>query len=279
MRNKVFILTEDLQFFYKINQKLNELKIKSKILNFWNNLPNIPSVILTTSKEVSRIKIRDLKSSKLLPYSTDYDMEGYLIRVLAAYKIGYKEDYSELVFSVDPGTIHFGLVVFLDDYFLKSHTFNNKNVLLNQIRKYTSFLQKTNKNLIAIRLKFGSGVLSTSIDLIRNIFEIFKDRERLSIFIVDEKRSSKINIYNNKKRFPKHEASALILALRNGIKVEKSNFLKVLQQSKLIIPLKEANSSESDGNANKITIQEIGQKVLSGELTLSESLQLSRDLH
>ena len=229
MRNKVFILTEDLQFFYKINQKLNELKIKSKILNFWNNLPNIPSVILTTSKEVSRIKIRDLKSSKLLPYSTDYDMEGYLIRVLAAYKIGYKEDYSELVFSVDPGTIHFGLVVFLDDYFLKSHTFNNKNALLNQIRKYTSFLQETNKNLIAIRLKFGSGVLSTSIDLIRNIFEIFKDRERLSIFIVDEKRSSKINIYNNKKRFPKHEASALILALRNGIKVEKSNFLQVLK--------------------------------------------------
>ena len=165
--------------------------------------------------------------------------------------------------------------MFLDDYFLKSHTFNNKNVLLNQIRKYTSFLQKTNKNLIAIRLKFGSGVLSTSIELIRSIYEIFKDRERLSIFIVDEKRSSKINIYDNRKRFPKHEASALILALRNGIKVEKSGFLKVLQQSKSVIPVKKVKFLESDSYPDKITMQE----VLSGELTLSESLKLSRDLH
>ncbi len=278
MSIKVFVLTEDLNFFYRINKELNRLKIKFKILDFWNKIPKFHSVILTTSKEIQKFKEVDEDITKILSYAEGDDFNRFIFKVLAAFKVGYIENYYELIFSIDPGTEHFGLVVFLDDYYLKSFTFNDKDSLLQQIRDLVSYFQSENTNLPAIRLKFGSGVISTSIDLINMIYNIFKDREKLSIFIVDEKKSSQINLYIKKTRFPKHEASALILALRNGTKIDKSNFLKLMKRPKAFFLINRGVSAEIENNRNyMLKIKEIGEKVLNGELTLSQSLKISEN--
>ena len=46
----------------------------------------------------------------------------YILKILAAYRVNYKDCYSELTFSIDPGTSQIGIIVFLDDFYLHAHT-------------------------------------------------------------------------------------------------------------------------------------------------------------
>ncbi len=278
MRNKIFILTEDLQFFYRINKELNQLKIKSKILNFWNKIPNISSVILTTSKEIEKIKNIDEKITKILPFSEKDSLEGYILKVLAAYRRGIERNYSELIFSIDPGTIHYGLVIFLDGFFIYSSTFNKKENLIKKVKDFSDSLQESTKELISIKIKIGSGVINTAPDLLKTIQSLFDYKREIKIFLVNEDKTSKINIYFDKRRFPKHEASALIIALRSGIILSDNNLNKTIKQPKLV------NTRNDDPEKNRIeksqerkSIREIGEKLLRGELSLSQSIALLQE--
>ncbi|MFW9829660.1 MAG: hypothetical protein ACFFEY_18955, partial [Candidatus Thorarchaeota archaeon] len=118
MRNKIlYINTENLNFFYRINKELTRLNIKFNVLDLKGKIPTIPSLILTTTEELNRFK-DSYRNLTFLSYSYKEDFHHYVFRVLAAYRIEYKENYSELLFSIDPGTKQIGIVIFLEDLFL-----------------------------------------------------------------------------------------------------------------------------------------------------------------
>ena len=96
-------------------------------------------------KEMNRFKNVDRMKGKILSYANEDNFEQYIVKVLAVNKIGNKY-YSELVFSIDPGTKHLGLVIFLDDYYLNSHTIFEKDRLIERIRIYINALQENNPN-------------------------------------------------------------------------------------------------------------------------------------
>ena len=69
MRNNIFILTEDLNFFYLLNKELNRLKIKFKVLNVGNKVPKIPnSLILTTQEEIKKFETYYRSKVNILSY-------------------------------------------------------------------------------------------------------------------------------------------------------------------------------------------------------------------
>ncbi|MFX1259780.1 MAG: hypothetical protein ACFFAN_18160 [Promethearchaeota archaeon] len=279
MRNKIlYIYTEDLSFFYKLNKELNRRKITFKILNIGNKIPTFPSLILTTSKEVE--KVENLNEKILIfPYKGE-NFEKYILKVVAAYQISYKDNYSNLTFSIDPGTKHIGLIIFLDGYYLESHTFYEKTELINKIKDYVDFLQEDNINLINLNFKFGRGVLLITMNLINRIYKIFKNRKEIKVYLIDEAKSSKVKIHNKERKFPKDEASALILALRDGIEVNQNNYYKVFNQIKSKkLKKEEAYKIENIENSNEIIIKlgEIAEKVLNRELSLSESTEMIKD--
>jgi hypothetical protein len=112
LRNKpLYILTENLNFFYKINKRLIEKRIKPEILNPGNKIPNAPSIILTTQNEFEKYYTKDLRVNFLV-YSKGENFEQYLLRVIAAYRIEYKNNYLSLTFSIDPGKKNW-----IDDFF------------------------------------------------------------------------------------------------------------------------------------------------------------------
>jgi hypothetical protein len=281
LRNKIiYIYTENLNFFYRLNRELNRLNIKFKVLSGSAKVPDVSSLLLTTSNEVDRFT-GNYKKLKILPYKKEKNFDHYILKILAAYRIDYKESYTDLLFSIDPGSKKIGLVVFLDDYYLNSHTFYDENIIIDFIKDYSDCFQIDNPDLVQLTFKFGSGVITLTTRLIHRIFDVFKERNRLKIYLINESKSSKIKIQNIKKRFrTKHELSALILALRSGIEVDREEFLDSFEQGKSLnlnnrvekeILLKEVNVSSTD-------VKVIIEKIINNNISLSQSTQMIIEL-
>ncbi|MBY9014141.1 MAG: hypothetical protein KGD68_00475 [Candidatus Lokiarchaeota archaeon] len=281
MRNQpLYILTENLNFFYIINERLIEKRIKAEILNPGNKIPNTPSIILTTRDEFEKYYNKDLKV-KFLVYSKGEKIELYLLRVIAAYRIESKNNYLSLTFSIDPGK-KIGLMIFLDDYYLDSFCCYEKDDLLVAIRKYIHTFQESNPNLMELTFKLGMGVSSFTYELIENIFKILHGRKNVNIFLINEYKSSKMRIIKKQKErnFSKDEISALILAFRKGIEVNKKNYTSIYKQKGLNKLQNEGvfkrDFEKIDENINMLG--EIAEKVLYGEISLKESTRLINEI-
>ncbi len=281
MKNKpLFILTENLNFFYKINKRLIEKRIKVEILNPGNKIPNAPSIILTTRDEFKKYYNKDLKVNFLV-YSKGENFEQYLLRVIAAYRIEYKNNYLSLTFSIDPGK-RIGLMIFLDDYYLDSFCCYEKGELLAAIMNAIHTFQDSNPNLMVLTFKLGMGVPSFTYELIEDIFKFLHGRKSVSIFLINEYKSSKMRIIKKQKErnFSKDEISALILAFRKGIEVNEKNYNSIYKQKGLHKLQNEVsfkmNFKKIDENIN--TLGEIAEKVLSGEISLKESTRLINEI-
>ncbi|MHA2009420.1 MAG: hypothetical protein ACXABO_18840 [Promethearchaeota archaeon] len=241
-------------------------------------LRDFSSIILTTSEEFHKLK-GNFKRLKFLIYDEKDDFDNYILKVLAAYKINYKENYEELTFSVDPGSKRIGMVVFLDDYYLISHTYYNKEILIKSIKDYINCFENNNSNLLKLTFKFGRGVLPLTLDLIGTILNILQKRKNFKVYLVDEAKSSKIKIKDEKKKFrTKHELSALILALRGGLEVNQLNMFRFVNNSNQGKKLDLNNKIGEDKLINDIEsgleIKEIIDKILSNDFSLSKSAAL-----
>ncbi|MHA1438757.1 MAG: hypothetical protein ACTSPD_14395 [Promethearchaeota archaeon] len=279
MRNNIFVLTENLNFFYCLNRELKHLNIIFKVLNIGGKIPELPFLILTTSEELKKFQKPGKKFPFFLAYNKEDNFEQYILKVLAAYRIGYKDVYSKLIFAIDPGTKYIGLVVFLDDIFLISHTFYNREDFFKKVKNYVNFFQKDKNKELLLNFKFGKGVLSITEKLIKEIYEIFKSKKKLKIYLIDETKSSKIRIQKNGANFPKHEASALIISLRGGMELQKSNYSRIFSQ----IKSKSLKTEEFDTrlyenfSGNKLTLNQLAEKVLLGEISLKELAEITKE--
>lgn len=277
MRNKIlYIRTENLNFFYRINKELTRLNIKFEVLNVRDKLPNLPSVILTTSEEIHRFK-NSYEKLKILTYSYEENFQHYVLKVLAAYKIEYKDYYSELMFSIDPGTKQIGIAIFLDDLFLISHTIYDKKEFIEFINDKVGCFQKDTPFLMKLEFKFGSGVLPLTIELLKEVYDSFGSRKNMKLSLIDESKSSKTKIKDKKKRVrTKHEVSALILALRKGIEINQSNYSKIFKK----IKLQESNYNKDykknlvEFDESIVDLKELIGKILNNEISLSHSSKI-----
>ena len=268
MRNKpIYILTEDLNFFYRINKALNNKKLNFKILSLQDRIPNIPSIILTTSVELDRIKPKN-DNVDIIPYIPMENLEKYIFKILAAYRLGYR-DYETLIFSIDPGLNHIGIVVFLDYFYLNSQTFLDRKSLVKHVKLYVESIQENNSKELKLTFKFGRSLIEITRNLINDILDIYEERKP-HIYLIDESNSSKIRVSHKGKKFPKHESSALILAFRKGLKVNSGNYERVLSQH-----AKKIKDSVTNGfRYNLNNLSEIAEKVINGEISLKESYSL-----
>ena len=277
LRNKIlYVYTENLNFFYRINKELNRLNIKSKILNIGAKLPEHSSIILTTSEDLQQFKNSN-KNKNFLMYSKDDNFNHYILKVIAAYRIEYKNNYSELTFSIDPGTKYIGMVVFLDDYYLTSQTIYDKKAFIMVIRDYVDCFQKNNPKLLRLNFKFGRGILQITINLIKEIYRVFKNRSHLNLYLIDESKSSKIKIKDIKKRImTKHEVSALILAFRNGIEINYANNFENIRKNNFqkLNTMDNKERSVEEVNDLVINLKNIIGKVLNNEISLSKSIEM-----
>jgi len=270
------VLTEDLNFFYRLNKELQRLQIKFKVLNTKTKIPNIPSsTILTTFKEMINFENVDRLKYKILSYAKEENFEQFIVKVLAVKKIGNK-NYSELVFSIDPGTRHLGLVIFLDDYYLNSHTIFDKDRFIEKIRIYVNAIQQTNPNPLKLVFKFGRGIMPITLNLIEQLFKNFK-KAKFRILLIDESKTSKYKIRDeNRKKIPKDEAAALIISLRDGSEITSKNYNTVLKQKRTNRKKSEEFHNKCTGYDHRINIKliEIAENVLKGNLSLSKSIEL-----
>ena len=276
MRKKIYVLTEDLSFFFRLNMELQQLKINFSVLSIRNKIPNIPnSIILSTLKEVKNFKnIKRIKGN-FLTYAKEENFDQYIVKVLAVKKIGNKV-HSELVFSIDPGTKHLGLVIFLDDYYLNSHTIFEIDSFIEKIKVYINALQETNPNPLKLIFKFGRGIMKITLKLIEQIFKNFNN-EMLKVILIDESKTSKYRIRDeNKKKIPKDEAAALMISLRYGAEITYNKYEKVRKQI-------DENKIKNNEFHDKVTenyegfdlkLIEIAENVLNGNLSLSKSMEL-----
>jgi len=124
-----------------------------------------------------------------------------------------------------------------------------------------------------LEFKIGSGVLPISLELVKKLYQIFKNEKSINIYLVDESKSSKLKIRDKRKGITKHEISALILALRNGIEVNESNYFKTFKQ----IRAEYSNNREKNQTSIKMLnktmpdLKEIIKKILNNEISLIES--------
>ena len=273
MRNKIFLLSENSKFFYRLNKELTSLNIAFNILNIRDKIPNLPCLILTTSEEVNKFENPNEEIVKIHAFTQENNFDKYVLKILAVYHIGYKEEYSELTFSLDPGTKHIGLAVFLDDYYLNSHTFYNVEALVKTIGNYVEFLHNDSGDIMNLTFKFGMGVFSTALELVSNLYTYFKERKNMKGFLIDESKSSKIHIYGQGKKIPKDEVSALILALRDGIEINNENFVKIfnhLKSKKIKLIHYENHFLKENGDSNEF-LKKMIVRLLNRESSLSKS--------
>ena len=274
MRNRsLYILTEDLIFFYMLKNALDKYKIEFQILNLDAKIPTLSSLILTTSEDFDKLEVRS--RDNYLVYVKNCNFDKYLIRVIAAYRIGYKDIYSTLTFSIDPGN-KFGLMIFLDDFYLNSYCCFEKPELLRTIKSHIQTFQEDNPNLMHINFKIGRGILPIAFNLVNDIYKIFNGRKNLMVYLIDEFRSSKIKLSGERKirKISKDEISALILAFRNGISVNLDNYEYIFEQIKNKTLKKDNLESLKPDNHEEylLELKEVVKKVLNGELSLSSAV-------
>jgi len=275
-RLPLYIFTEDLNFFYRLNNALKEKKIPFRISNILNKIPKFPSIILTTIGELERLG-RINNKAIVLPYSVNEGFDEYLLKVLASYRVGFKDSYTSLIFSIDPGN-RTGLMVFLDDFYFDSFCFYEEESIIKYIYTIINFFQANNPHLLDLEFKFGSGVLSLTQKLIGLIYNSIKNREKIKIFLIDEFKSSKIKTLNKYqgKKISKDEISALILALRGGIELSINNYISITNHTKgrKCKPKTFKKNKLDIINEPSFTIEQIIEKILTGELSLSKASQL-----
>ncbi len=276
LRNQpLYILTEDLNFFYILKKELDKHNIKFQILNLDAKIPKISSIILTTSEDIDKLNIRNHKS--YLVYSKNHDFKNYLVRVLAAFRIGYKKYYSRLTFSIDPGK-KLGLMIFLDDYYLNSYCCFEISEIFTIIQKYYETFQKDSQEILFLDFKLGRGVLPITFDLVKHIYRIYNDRKNLRVFLIDEFRSSKIRSSEDHagRKFSKDEISALILAFRNGILVNSNNYEKIFE----LIKNKKLNTGKFRGlksnndETDLSDLKEVIEKILNCDISLNDAMKI-----
>lgn len=279
MKN-LFIYTNNLNFFYKLNRELIRLNVKFEILTVRSKFYNLPSIVLTTSEEIHKFD-KNYKNLKILPYYKDENFHHYILKILAAYKIEFKENYSNLTFSIDPGTSQIGIAVFLDDFFLQSHTIYKKEQFIEVINDYILCFQKEGSNPMLFTFKFGRGVIPITIDLLKRVYETFKNRKSIKVYLIDESRTSKIKIQDKEKLVrTKHEVSALIIAMRKGIEVDSLNYLQIIRQNKFQNPNYQKNeNNDLDEVLDKTSnLKEIMKKLLDNDISLNKSSELINEL-
>lgn len=272
----LYIYTENLNFFYKLNKELKRLNIDFEILYIGRKLPTISSIVLTTLDEIKKLENIPEKLI-ILPHSSKDNFNHYILEVLAAVHLEFKDYYSELTFSIDPGTTQIGIVVFLDDFYLHAQTIYEKELFIETINNYIECFQKKNLNLLRLNFKIGRGVKPIIIDLVKKIFSNFEDRKQMKVYLVDEAKSSKLKIQGNLNRIKsKHERSALIIAMRKGIEVDIRDYLKVIKHGKFYnqnyYGNKEINSEQKMEDAVKL--KEILSRLLNDDISLSKSSQI-----
>jgi len=279
LEKQIFILTEDLSFFYWISKELGSINLPFKVLNIGSRFPissGFPSIILTTYEELPKFSNLN-KNSLFLPYDKDEKFDQFIKKVIAAYRIGYKKFYSKLLFSIDPGTKYIGLAVFLDDYYLNSHTIYGNRDLIEIIKEYITCFQKDNQKPMKIKFKFGRGFLSITKALVEMFFNEFKNKKDFHCFLIDETRSSKIKILNKKKKLPRDEISALILALRAGIEIHE-NLSQIFSPIKFYKLNKEIYKIKNhDNSPNEKFLKELIEKLVDGKLSLKASKEMLKN--
>ncbi|MFX1523356.1 MAG: hypothetical protein ACFFCC_07630 [Promethearchaeota archaeon] len=281
MRKNIYIATQNLSFFYKLNKELLRLRIKFEVLPIRSKIPSSSSIVLTTAEEVLKFE-ETQKRFCILPYYKNQNFQHYIIKILAAYKIEYKENYSEILFSIDPGTKQIGIVVFLDDYYLQSHTIYTNEEFKEMINDYILSFQNTKTVPITIIFKFGRGVKSITTNLLNLIFETYRDRGNMKVYLVDESKTSKIKIQDKRKQIKsKHEISAIIIAMRKGIEVDKENFLQSIEQN-----LSQNNryyetevNTREDVQEKKNDFKNIIERILNNDISLRKSSKLIKNLN
>ncbi|MFX0024954.1 MAG: hypothetical protein ACFE8M_00955 [Candidatus Hermodarchaeota archaeon] len=244
-------------------------------MNIGRKLPNTPSLVLTTCKELNRVERVNCKSI-ILAYSDTQKFENYLLEVLSSYRVGYKEIYSSLTFSIDPGE-KIGLMIFLDDYFLDSYCCFKEVALIDILEEYIPYFVDKNENL-QLNFKFGIGVISVTYNLVKLIFSNYKNRKFIRIFLIDEYKSSKIKIGNKRTtKFTKDEIAALIISLREGVEVNLvnyENFFNHIKTKRLKIERWKDLKFEKN---NSLSLEIIAKRVLNGELSLMESIKIIKE--
>jgi hypothetical protein len=271
----IYILTEDLNFFYTLKNELDKHNIQFQILNLDAKIPTISSIILTTSEDIDKLKVGI--NDNFLVYSENQDFKKYLIRAIAASRIGYKKYYSRLTFSIDPGK-RLGLMIFLDDFYLNSYCCFEISEIITIIQQYIETFQKDSQDTLFVDFKLGGGVLPITFQLVKQIYRIYGSKKNLKVFLIDEFKSSKIRSSENHagRKFSKDEVSALILAFRNGILVNNNNFELIIEQIKTkklnIGKLKGLKSNNDDAMISDL--KEIIEKVLNNELSLNNAIKM-----
>ena len=276
MRNQpLYILTEDLNFFFLLKSELDKYKIHFQILDLDSKIPEIPSIILTTTNDYK--KLGNKNRVNYLVYSKNIDFGKYLLHVIAAVRIGYKKYYSSLTFSIDPGK-KLGLMVFLDDYYLDSYCCFENSYFFAIIQNYIDGFEENNPTMMKLNFKLGRGVLDITYDLVKQIYVMFQNRKDLRVCLIDEFKSSQFRLSGNsiEKKFTKDEISALILAFRLGIDVRFDNYediFKQLKRKKLFIGKTETEKPENH-DESLLSLEEVVEKVLRGKLPLSNAIEI-----
>lgn len=272
-KKPLYILTENLNFYYRLNRELDRKNINYQILNIQGKIPNHPSIILTTSIEAKDIKMTN-DQAKLLPYSEEEDFEQYILKIIAAFRVDYKKIYSKVLFSIDPGTKYLGIAVFLDDYYLDSQTLFTIDNLLKYIEGVIEAFQTENLNSLAISFKIGIGIIDNTYTLISRIYKRILRELKFQISLIDEVNSSKIRISNIK--FPKHESSAIMLSFRKGLEIDENNYKTIFRRLRLKkIEYEELNSKKYRLLSNKdVNLGEIAEEIIRGNLSLIEMSEM-----
>ncbi len=166
----------------------------------------------------------------------------------------------------------------MDDLFLISHTIYDKSKLIVFIRDVVSCFQKENPKLINLNFKFGNGVLPLAIELLRQLFNSFNGRQNMKVFLIDESKSSKSKFKDKNRRVrTKHEVSALILSLRKGFEVNKTNLFKVFKPNKKSDSIDDKENTDKNYNQideKRTNLQSLIEKILNNEISLSDSYDI-----
>lgn len=243
------VYTKDFSLYHDLLQILKKRKIPYVSLSSLGDIPSRVGVVLTSHKE-----LHDIKTPKVIAADA-YESLNHAVDLAIQMLIG-KELYSKVFIGIDPGEKP-GLAVVGDDILLqKTYVKSPKEVKI-AVRR---FLKSYPAKEVFIRIGHGSPVIRNRI--INSLIPL-----EIPIEIVDETKTS--TSFQTKRNLKDPEAAAAIAMIHGGrvqdklpVTPTKGEIRRIQQKSRIFT------------NGRFSISQEMALKVLRGEISLNEAVEL-----
>lgn len=213
----VCIYTNDLRLFYNITRKFKTENFEFNALDDFKCIHPSTKVLITTQSDLDQFDPDIPDYIDVIIVLPSYSLDEIVLRTCQHLK--NIPVASEIIISLDPGTVRTGLAIFLDGNYLYSTEFTSLNRVQSYIREIFDIFPNPSK-----MIKIGNGYSQLTKKFLKALIARHIAKIDINYSLVNERFTSSASQWKKLGFKSAHEQAAILIGRRKG-KIITSNWI------------------------------------------------------